>query len=133
MRLYDSDREEYLGGLGQDEMLAYERVRLFLATVGKHMRAKGDCPPMYTRDMHKLFPVFAKEMGYQGKLYHSSNDVCPAISVLFPESDDAFWMMVPITWYSRLTARSQKLVDDSQPALDAALIVCKTWLPNWNW
>jgi hypothetical protein len=130
------DTEEYLLSLTPARKKAREAVKLFLTTVGKLLDEKGEDPPMNREELHKLFPVFAKRMEFNGLFYRLKRDRCMAVTILLrddrPEKEKSFWFIVPRHYYNTEPDRV-----DNHPEKDklteVAREVCKLWLPNWNW
>ncbi len=125
------DRERYLESLTWHQKRAYARVRLCLEAVGYFLDAKGEMPLLYLADLHRLFPPFAKALGYRGKLYSTYGQRCPAVEISFPEREGSAWILCPSFLYRHYRDNVGKDFDND--VQNAALEFCKTWLPKWNW
>lgn len=132
------DHDAWLLSLANGEKRAYLDVRLFLAAVGRLQLGNCCQADLNAEEVHRLFPVFAKEMGWPGPLYEVQPDTgrCPAVTLYLrddvPRKESFFWMIDPFRYHMKEPWR----LDESpvkHKVLEAARATCKEWLPDWEW
>lgn len=128
----EKKREEYIQSLTWHQRRALDRVEFCLAAIGQYCKAKSAMVNIFTHDVHTNFPTFARRMGYRGPFYRMKDDKCPAVSITFPETEKASWILNPYLSYDFADKTLQKSVS-TKKAQKAALEFCKQWLPDWDW
>lgn len=132
------DHDGWLLSFANGEKRAYLDVRLFLAAVGK-LQYDNHCHAAFNaKDMHKCFPIFAKEMGWPGYLYvtFDPGSKCPAVTLYLRDdiSREGFhlWVILPDKMYMK----NPWMLDESpvkHKVLEAARVVMREWLPGFEW
>jgi len=128
----NSEREWYITSLSKPQRRAYNRVQLFLAAIGQYLAAKGEVTPIHLGALHRLFPDFARAMGWRGAAYTQENGRCQAIDISYPENTGSIWLITPYDHYTNLDEQARKSVHTKR-VRQAALETCRAWLPNWKW
>lgn len=131
MRLYTNEREEYIDQLSVMNHFAFRRVRLCIFAMGVNIHGKrDDVVPIYKAQLHEVYAVFAKEMGYHDEL---KDGECPAVNIAYPDQGDATWILWPGQEYQALTPNSKVRLSANTKAVEAGLVACRAWLPNRHW
>ncbi len=128
----EGERKKYLKSLTPHQKKAYDRLQFFLKAVGQYFVAYSQMVNITHKEMHRLFPLFAKEMGWVGPFYRQLDEKCPAVSISYPVKKNEFWFITPYHDYEHADEDEQKPVH-TKKARRAALKVCKAWLPDWKW
>lgn len=125
-------RKLYLKSLTPHQKKAYDRIHICLRAIGQYLKATGDMVNITTRELHEHFPVFAKNMGWNGPLYRKIEESCRAVDISFPKTEGSFWFLNPYLDYDRSDDAEQKQVH-TKKARRAARIFLEAWMPKWNW
>ena len=118
--------------LGEIEREGFERVLLFIHTLGYLLEEKGmDVFPLTSTDMHRLFPQFSLMMRWEGSMYTLDPlGLCRAVNVYFGNQDKDVTTEYAVNPFVQHILKPEKIEGlAKQRLIEAGESVFKLWLP----
>jgi hypothetical protein len=135
-----SVHEKYLDRIlsfTKEQQEAYKMVLVSLSAVGKVAYCRDCTVHLGAEDMHLLFKVFCEKLALEGEYFDRNQPFSPAVALYLArvtdEKESIFKTIIfPYQCYYKAPWRIDEH-PDKQKLLEAAVEVCKVWLPRSNW